>query len=706
MSYLEGKRTRKEPKDWKWLPHLILYCSLSNYPIWIVLLNILLAIIPLMPIQYNVSRKIYKFLRYLSVLMYGLIPSIIASWGSEQLELAKLTNLALIIAVPTISLSYRDILSFILVNLGSWLYYWSVKSPQTTILQFFGSHHQAFVFFGMLVVAFCSLLQFAKAHSKLKTKLKETKKQLEEKTAQEDVFLQFSHELRNPVNALLGSIELASSTTSGEELREYLKNAAVSSEFLLHIVNNLLDSNKLKTENLVFNPQNHDLFGFIESFWRMTSAMIKRKHLEGALEVSKTVPRYLNFDKHRVTQILLNLTSNALKFTETGSIRIIFDYIKASEFNESVYESFELEELYDDVGAESVAANAPMKLQLKPSRKQSARRKPTSLTSLYSFIQDSQPNTPSTQIPQKEYHQLNLIQKHFTSSIYQQRHENASGYLRIEVIDTGCGMTPEQSEKLFSKYGQVSDDKEKRQKGTGLGLWITRELCKLMGGDARVNSYEGVGSSFVIVIKADPYNPEVPPNMPASISQDEKSFASPLIQKSNSDTNYLKQYVNKRASEYRVLMADDTLYSQDVLKKLFEKAGMKEVTCVSNGKEAMDEYKRRGPNYYGFLIFDVNMPVMGGIEAAEEIRRYEVENNMENIPIIFLTGESSEKKKNMCLAEDGPIRGFKYIVKPLLFTEIQRIVREVKLAKAQANKIDSLSALAFDEPQKRGSFGV
>ena len=657
--------------------HSIIYLSVSGYPLWLPAMDAL-VMIATSTFKEKTSPNMDTVSKIFSLCLFAVISPIIASFDSDSVKWAYIVNLGIISIIPLLSLPSKDVSFFTTANIVGWLWYFS-HSPQRLSTKIF-KQDGTLIFLALAIGSLYTLIMTTKETSKLKEELKKAKDALKEKEAQEEVFLKFSHELRNPVNSLLGSIELATTPIPADELKEHLRSASLSCEFLLHIVNNLLDAHKLKKEKLDFNPQNHDIFSFIESFWSMTCSLIKKKNLEGILEVHKSVPRHLNFDKHRVTQILLNLVSNALKFTDTGSIRIAVSFVKESEFDDTVFESRFLEELHDDVGTEQVIANTPKKVRFRPSQRNSF--VVGSSTDLTNNLYPDFPCDLLNPFTQQENYQLTLTQKHFPASIYQHKHENVVGFLRIEVIDTGCGMTSEQSQKLFSKYSQVCEDNGKRQKGTGLGLWITKELCMLMGGDARVNSIKDIGTSFITTIKAKTIARVVP------MSEESLSVLVPVT-KSLSDTKFLKAYCLEKASKARVLIADDTLYSQDVTKKLFEKAGMKEVVCVSDGKEAFEEYKRRGPNYFGFLVFDVNMPGLNGIEASEKIRKYEETHHIEHIPIVFLTGESSEKTKNVCLNEDGAIKGFRYFVKPLSFKEIEQVIQDVKARSDNLKRNDS-----------------
>lgn len=253
------------------------------------------------------------------------------------------------------------------------------------------------------------------------------------------------------------------------EVKRLIGNAHICGQVLLHLVNNILDSGKVEVSSLEVNPTPTNTKEIIENIWSVCSDLIKKKQLNGILKVSKNVPRCLNVDAYRLMQIMLNLVGNAVKFTDKGSISIQFQWVD--------YDNPETSHMrdptpFDDDGVfekeEKVALISRMKGE----------------TDSFYFLSFSK-----AMFDEKVNDKLDpKLQR---------------GALKISVVDTGCGMSSESISKLFKMFGQVHEDKSKRKVGTGLGLFITKELCKKMSGEIQVYSKPLKGSAFVVTIPMD-----------------------------------------------------------------------------------------------------------------------------------------------------------------------------------------------------------
>ena len=184
-----------------------------------------------------------------------------------------------------------------------------------------------------------------------------------------------------------------------------------------------------------------------------------------------------------------------------------------------------------------------------------------------------------------------------------------NGFLQIQVTDTGRGIPPEDISKLFGMFIQVHGTSIAYH-GTGLGLWICKQLCNKMGGDIKVYSELNQGTSFVFYI---PVNND---KMHDSIGQ----------------------FKNTTRNEVRVLIADDYAHNRELHKLLLEREGAV-VSLVSNGIEALEKYKEKGNGYFDFILMDVQMPEMDGFTSGKEIRAWEQENKWDKVHLYFVSGE-------------------------------------------------------------------
>jgi signal transduction histidine kinase len=131
-----------------------------------------------------------------------------------------------------------------------------------------------------------------------------------------------SHEIRTPMNGVVGMVQILQSTRLDEEQTEYLKTIEVSGELLLNIINNVLDYSKadagqIKLEQIEFNIRDH-----LDETFKMVLPTAAHKDIDLQAEVDPAVPRFVIGDPHRFRQVLINLLQNAIKFTESGCVKV------------------------------------------------------------------------------------------------------------------------------------------------------------------------------------------------------------------------------------------------------------------------------------------------------------------------------------------------------------------------------------------------
>ena len=192
--------------------------------------------------------------------------------------------------------------------------------------------------------------------------------------------------------------------------------------------------------------------------------------------------------------------------------------------------------------------------------------------------------------------------------------------LRIAVADTGIGISDSDMSKLFVRFSQVDGSDTRRYGGSGLGLVISRQITELMNGTISVQSKEGIGSTFIA---------EIPIKVvkPAEIE---------ALEETTKDDPALYSISNANGKNHRILVAEDEPVNQQVIGKLLGMAGFS-YDIAENGEKAVQLYKEKE---YDAALFDVQMPVMDGIAATQEIRRIELENHKKHLPIIAVTARA------------------------------------------------------------------
>ena len=192
--------------------------------------------------------------------------------------------------------------------------------------------------------------------------------------------------------------------------------------------------------------------------------------------------------------------------------------------------------------------------------------------------------------------------------------------LRIAVADTGIGIADEDRNKLFIRFSQVDASDTRKYGGSGLGLVITKQIVELMGGNITVQSKEGLGSTFIV---------EVPLKLIKPAEEVEEEVAA----EEEADPAVFSLAGHTRA---RILVAEDEPVNQQVIGKLLGMAGYS-YDIAENGEKAVELFKQKE---YQAALFDVQMPVMDGLAATQEIRALELQQNKKRLPIIAVTARA------------------------------------------------------------------
>ena len=190
--------------------------------------------------------------------------------------------------------------------------------------------------------------------------------------------------------------------------------------------------------------------------------------------------------------------------------------------------------------------------------------------------------------------------------------------LHFRVRDTGLGISPENQAKLFERFSQVHADK-KKYSGTGLGLMLSKEFVRLMGGDIGVESRMGEGSTFWFKIR-----------LPNAAVHERPADAT----------------ANVAPLSGHLLVAEDQPVNQSVVESYLQKIGLT-CTIASNGREALETFLKNPDRFQG-LLMDCQMPVMNGYECVTEIRAYEKREGRTPLPILALTAEGMSGDRRRC----------------------------------------------------------
>ena len=360
-----------------------------------------------------------------------------------------------------------------------------------------------------------------------------------------------SHEMRTPMNAIIGMTQIGKSASNIEKKNYAFEKIEGASNHLLGVINDVLDMSKIEAGKFELIVVEFDFEKMLQKVINIISFRIEEKKQNFSLYLDPKIPQRLSGDDQRMAQVITNLLTNAVKFTpEQGTISL---------------------------GAY--------------------------------FVND----------------------------------EDRMCTVKVEVKDSGIGISPEQQQRLFTIFEQAESSISRKFGGTGLGLAISKQIVQMMNGKIWVESELNKGSTFeftVQLLRGESGERQTDEIMPL---EEIRSFKG-----------------------CRILLAEDVDINREIVISLLEPAEI-EIDCAVNGAEAVNMYKA-SPEKYDLILMDMQMPEIDGLEATRLIRKFESANVSKPIPIIAMTANVFKEDVQKCV-EAGMND---HIGKPLDFDEVMK----------------------------------
>lgn len=246
--------------------------------------------------------------------------------------------------------------------------------------------------------------------------------------------------------------------------------------------------------------------------------------------------------------------------------------------------------------------------------------------------------------------------------------ERGNSRVKLEIIDTGVGLSQEELPRLFGRLSQADSSRSQHYEGSRLGLSISKKLALMMGGDISVTSKKGNGSSFTVAVTFDALTLKEQ----QGLLMTEWKERAERVHSFNQIPLAPTLFAQKNTRKTKVLIVDDSTINQKVLSMHLQKAGY-ECSFAIDGSEGLAAYNKGN---FDIVLTDIVMPQMDGIALIKAIRQQEKEKDPSHrIPIIAISANALQDDKEKALAAGADDYAIKPVTREELYQKVSSLLK-------------------------------